>query len=53
MDFGTIKWRRNKEQKQNYVTWANFIFCIKAEDFHIDIEKDVEPKFDTLNYKLE
>ena len=31
----------------------SFIVYMKAEDTYADIEKDIEARFDTLNYELD
>ena len=36
-----------------YIDTDSFIMCIKTEDFHNDIAKDVKQRFDASNYKVE
>ena len=38
-------------QKLSYKNFDSFIVYIKTEDIYLDIAKDVEAIFDTLNYK--
>ena len=50
MSFGVITRNKNTEKKQNYGTWIHK--HINREDIYIDIPKDMETRFETLNYEL-
>ena len=42
-----------RKAKLCYMDTGSFIVYVKTEHICIDIAKDVEPRFDTSNYKLE
>ena len=50
-DYGKPKYR--KKGKLCYMDIDSFIVYTKTEDIYVDIEKDIETRFDISNYKLD
>ena len=48
-----LKVKYGEKSKLYYMATDIFIVYIKTEDIYIDISKDSETRFDTLNYGLE
>ena len=48
-----LKVKYGEKSKLYYMDTDIFIVYIKTEDIYIDISKDSETRFDTLNYGLE
>ena len=48
-----VKPKYGEKTKLYYMDTDSFIVFIKAEEIQEDIVKDVEGKFDTLNYELD
>ena len=48
-----LKVKYGEKSKLYYMDTDIFIVYIKTEDIYIDISKDSEARFDTLNYGLE
>ena len=47
-----VKAKYGGKAKLCYMDTGSFIVCIKTEDVYIDIAKDAEARFDTLNDEL-
>ena len=48
-----LKPKYREKAKLCYMDTDSFIIYIKAEQVYVDIAKDVETRFDALNYELE
>ena len=48
-----LKTKYGENAKSCYKDTNRFIFYIKTEDIYVDITKDVETRFVTLNYSAE
>ena len=47
-----VKPKYDEKAKLCYIDTDSFIVYTKTDDIYIDIAKDVETRFDTLNYEL-
>ena len=47
-----MKPKYGEKAKLCYIDTDSFIFYIKTFDIYVDTAKDVETKFDTLNYEI-
>ena len=52
-EYDSVKSKYGEIVKLYYMNIDNFIVYIKTKNFYVNIAKDAETKFDTLNYELE
>ena len=52
-EYDSVKSKYGEIAKLYYMNIDNFIVYIKTKNFYVNIAKDAETKFDTLNYELE
>ena len=50
-DYVKLKYR--EKAKLRYMDTDSFMIYVKTEDIYSDILKDLETRFDTLNYELD
>ena len=56
MSFVMIMWNQHMEKKKvklSYMDTGTFTIYVKIEDIYVDLEEDVETRFDTSSYELD
>ena len=48
-----VKLKYREKAKLRYMDTDSFMIYVKTEDIYSDILKDLETRFDTLNYELD